>query len=597
MLFFVLQLCYIELSGIPRAPPHKAMLEISSTIRLGRYKITSKLADGPKAHLFEALDTLVGRPVLICMRPADPETAAQSDDLGERLRALVHPGVFRIQEHFYEKGSVFTVTEPVGSSENAISDAAGLKDIAAALDLIGGRFGFSDLLVIPETLRCDDRGQLRFAYFGPGVVLQARTAAALYFPLESIWGNLDLASQTAILKQFGDDAIYDLEKAPAFDSALYSLASSALAHIAGSPIAGPLERTIELLDGGADPIDAIASLGSMESFLASMMTLDRNGRQHSAISFAAAFPSVEMAAGTESQSVEPQLAEPEVIEETKVSVASETDELEDLDLLEIPSVADPVAAQRDEDLDPIPAEVAVVGAETAASSDVVHERRPVFEEREVKFVSKPEYLQFSDDLNSALEELDKQSRPESEPALELEKEPEIHVEPERSADPVVETYQHQTEVAFEPVVSERTDFKSQEPATAGSGVKIAIGAAAVLVLGLGGWGVMSLVSSGSNDQKPSIEATVSGASIPDQPQAAPTDAAIPADTTTGNDASTAENGVDPRNGAQPGSKVKPQVAEVKPNEKKPDPKADQKAEPKPAEKTKKKLTVDDLLNN
>lgn len=532
------------------------MLSTRSLLKNDRYRLDQLISAGPNAHLYKAFDNLLKQPIVILKNDA-PSITDRGPASGT-LFNLQHDGLMRIADHFYEGSSSFSVTEPLSDIADPKMRSAEalfgrLRVILLAISTL--RSEFPDILgleISPQTFFTTADRKLKLLLTYPAEVVKiADPVNSPYLPLEKVWDELDHINQKAIYRTYDERALAILESPADERSDLYSLGAVFYKLLTGTDPLSAFERSIDMLDTRVDPIVPPRKLNQEISaensdFVVRLLELRRERR----------FGSTEDAIF----SLPP---DPKAAQEFPADKVSD-----EVDVLEIPTFIESevkISA-------PAPSPAVFATSQASATED-------------------PETVRVGQTLKSSAFDVPAAKKPIF---IEMVTEPQTGITVEAVPEPVIEKTEplpipHSDEdiffaKAFQEVEPEAT-FRRKR-----SSAKLAIlAAAAVIVIAAGGWGVFTFNTSKTSVIEPptavmsespkASDASPQALSEPiPQPTAAAEIESVPPPETT------AKTTVGPTE-----TKPRPQIAETrsaKPQDKKP-------VEAKP----KKKLTVDDLIND
>lgn len=545
------------------------MLSTNTLLRDGRYRIGHAISSGQLGAIYTAEDQTTKQHVAVIVSTVSQADA--NDDRVEDLTGLQHDGLMRVSESFHENSYAYKVTEPIKELEifseteaapNETETANLFERLTSILQALGTlRVRFPKLRfieIMPENVIETADGKLKLLFVEmPGILFARNPPDSPYLPFERAWNDLDLISQRAFYRGFDDAALEMLESPPDERSDIYSLGAVFYKLLTGHSPLTSFERSFEMLTTKKDPLQPplsrnLAISAEQSQFVMKMLELKREDRFSS---FAEAISQM------------PGMSNPSEMHSSSQPAA----EIDDLGLLlEIP-------AQPSHD------HVPSVPNGHKATSPVLDELLAL-SSMEVT----PESAKYSEDLNSFVDQFYSQDR--------LQERLEEHFSVKETDE---ETQYSVTETALKNSHAETTpsfSLEAEEPTGNASFVKmIGLAVAGIVVVGAGGFGILSFMSSDKpekSDDRTTYQAPAA-ASLPEpQPQPAqPTADSQPADqsvTTPAEEPQVAETKTETPPGVV---KSRPQTAELK-SPKPTDPKPAPKAEAKP----KKKMTVDDLLN-
>ncbi|MGD9563374.1 MAG: protein kinase [Pyrinomonadaceae bacterium] len=254
-----------------------------SPLNEGRFSIENELIGAEDSIHFQACDIQNTEPVTILEVPArlpKVATVAQRDALAaafveqaKSIAAFKHRSVIAVRDYFTEGGRNYLVTDRIDLLDLAsvlvsqnrpfpVSDLANWAD--TILDGLTSLHNRPSPLIYrslrPENIILLADGNVTLlpsGMFGGDDRAPANTdgTPTPYSPLEQIWSGLDAASQKVIINKF--DAASERALMQGLDprSDIYSLGAT-LYHLAtGRVPAGAMERSIEVIEGNADPLD------------------------------------------------------------------------------------------------------------------------------------------------------------------------------------------------------------------------------------------------------------------------------------------------------------------------------------------------------
>jgi len=267
------------------------MLGTSQTLKQGRYQILSSFSQHASGALYEALDTVDNRPVMLresvgkfgkVATPGQIE-AFNAAFAGEAkvLADIKHDAVVTVHDHFSEIGRQYLVLEPVagrslakyleeGAEPPAVNDVLSwAEQLLSGLEYIH-RFS-------PPIIHCDIRPEnltltsdLKLKLLTTRVSSETRPNAGAkdptedpafcYKPLELLWPDLGQVTQRLILNSYDETAADVLLSPVDARSDLYSAAAALYHVLTGVAPWDALERASAVLDSKPDPLKRLADL-------------------------------------------------------------------------------------------------------------------------------------------------------------------------------------------------------------------------------------------------------------------------------------------------------------------------------------------------
>lgn len=580
------------------------MLTTNQNLQQDRYRIVNQLGQNGTGAAYEAFDNVAGASVLLkeihdnlgkVTTPAQLE--ARKINFAEKaklLTALKHDALLSVRDFFSEIDYHYLVTEfsqgsTLGELLEKNKKAFSLSEVSNWADSLLDALNYLHTMtpsvihgeVKPQNVRLSADGKVKLQVFNlvksaeeinAATANQTFDAAVLpYLPLEQIWQGLDAASKKVILTNYDDKSEKILEQPADARSDVFSLAATIYHLLTAHIPADALTRSIDILEGKADPLQSPSEINpsipqEVSDVLLKALEIKRENRFSSAVIMRqvlrTAFVRIK-----EREATNP--AKPARVEEDAV--------------LEIPVVQPkPVAAPP-----PVAApKISEMESEQARQLDLIKQQLREAEER------RREAEQRAAEAEKRLFEAEKQHT-SFEPVKPFAAE---------SAAEFTQPAQNDFADEAKPFATENDAsthefsgiFAEPEAPEGGSFKKLAAAAVALIVLGGGGFGIWKMTQSQSPEPTQTISTTSAAIPAPTaEPSttetAPPTSEQATVDSTTSTDSTEAVNpAASNPNRQQPkpvAATPTPQTAQVKKPEK----------TPKPAEQ--KKVTLDDLLKD
>jgi serine/threonine protein kinase len=248
----------------------------------GRYSIEQEFPYVENCFLFQAYDTQNETPVTIVEVPVRlPKVAttaqreAMSASFAEQAKVLTafkHKSVVAVRSYFTEAGRNYLVTDRVDGVDLAsvladqkqpftVTQMAGWADtVLDALNLMhNSRPALIYRNLRPENIMLRSDGNVDLVASGmiccgDQGAANAGSSPLAYSPLEQIWSGLDAASQKVIISKYDEASERILKQGLDAKSDLYSLGATLYHLVSGHVPVDALERSIEMIEGNADPL-------------------------------------------------------------------------------------------------------------------------------------------------------------------------------------------------------------------------------------------------------------------------------------------------------------------------------------------------------
>lgn len=265
------------------------MPAIAELLQEGRYRIDQ--ADEPHGSnsVFLAYDTVSETNVVvkeIVVRLNKVTTLSQQEatkaafqNKATTLTEIRHDSLLKVRDFFSEVGRQFLVLESVDGDDFhtlleknerpfALADVVSWAD--QLLDGLNYLHNLKPALIHksidPKNIKLTLDGKVKLFSHGVSDESGGSLAASLtdsnettrlnYSPLELIWESLDAASQKVIVNSYDDRSERLLKESPDARSDIYALGATLYCLMTGKVPVDPLERSIELLEGNEDPLEA-----------------------------------------------------------------------------------------------------------------------------------------------------------------------------------------------------------------------------------------------------------------------------------------------------------------------------------------------------
>jgi serine/threonine protein kinase len=297
------------------------MLTTEQILQQGRYRIVNQLGQNGIGTGYEAFDTVSNTNVLLkeirdnlgkVTTPAQLEARKMNfAKKAKVLKEIRHDSLLLIKDFFSEIDHHYLVTEffdggDLGALLEKNNKPFALSDVANWADNLLDALNYLHTLtppmihgeVKPQNIKSASGGKVKLSIFNlvrsaeeisAATANQTFDAAVLpYLPLEKIWEGLDAASKKVILTNYDDKSEKVLEQPADARSDVYALAAT-LYHLLTARIpADALTRSIDILEGKADPLQSPSELNSsvpreISEVLMKAMEIKREDRFSSAV--------------------------------------------------------------------------------------------------------------------------------------------------------------------------------------------------------------------------------------------------------------------------------------------------------------------------
>jgi serine/threonine protein kinase len=263
----------------------------TNEILQGRYRIVAQMGQNGTGPVYQAYDENLQADVVlreIFVKLNKVTTPAQMESIrsaftGEAkiLAGITHEAFVRVRDHFsdvdrhylvleavdgeylsemLEKGSTFSVPDVVRWADHLLD---GLNHLHTKVpQLIHGD-------IKPQNIKLTSAGEIKLLALGvardlnkgSSITDQPFDATALhYLPLEQIWGNLDLASQKVIASSYDEASEEQLMQPHDARADIFALGATLYHLLTGQRPLDSLERSIDILEGKADPLQTPTKL-------------------------------------------------------------------------------------------------------------------------------------------------------------------------------------------------------------------------------------------------------------------------------------------------------------------------------------------------
>ena len=283
------------------------MLPVNELLQEGRYRVIRHLGQNDIGSVFEGLDNIFEKKITISQYAFNGRTNPADEE--KILKGIKHETFLAVSDCFAEPNGWFIVMEA--------ADSAALSDLLKNEDR---EFSFSDVMnwaeqildglgylhlhlppvvygdIKPKNIFLTSEGKIKML---TSAILKTRCSANKtvgkpstdnlnYSPLEQIWENLDSASQKVIAAGYDETAERILCQPVDTRCDIYSLGVLLYQFLTNEFPKNALERSIEILEGNADPLIAPDALNAeippeVSEIILKSLEIRRENRFHSAV--------------------------------------------------------------------------------------------------------------------------------------------------------------------------------------------------------------------------------------------------------------------------------------------------------------------------
>ncbi len=248
----------------------------------GRYNIEQEFSGPENCSRFHAFDTANETAVTVVevpLRLPKVATATQREALSaaleqeaEVLKSFAHNTLLPVHDHFSEAGRHYLVTDIVDgidlnsilvdqkrpfSFEEAAHWADDLLDALHSMHISRPPYFFKAMR--PENIILNAEKCVKIVTYAAATSVdpdsvQASDNTVAYLPLEQLWSGLDAASQKVIIGKYDDSSERILKQDFDARSDIYSVGATLYHLVTAHRPVDALERSIEMIEGNADPL-------------------------------------------------------------------------------------------------------------------------------------------------------------------------------------------------------------------------------------------------------------------------------------------------------------------------------------------------------
>ncbi|MEO8574265.1 MAG: protein kinase, partial [Pyrinomonadaceae bacterium] len=295
----------------------KNMPATNELLQEGRYRINQPSTPNGEEKIFEAYDTVRNTNVMVREIPVKLNkvaTVSQRESLkvafanqAKALTEIEHESLLHIHDYFSEIDRQYLVTEPVegdnlgkllasGQRRFSVTEVTGWADelLDALHYLHSRRPSIIHRNINPSNVTLHPSGKIKLIGVGVETGSDSEFAGSgdsdklHYSPMEQIWPGLDSASQKAITNNYDDRSERILGQPLDERSDIYSLGATLYFLMTGVEPVDPIERSIEMLDGKMDPLREPTKVDSkihpeISDVLMKALEIKRENRYDSAV--------------------------------------------------------------------------------------------------------------------------------------------------------------------------------------------------------------------------------------------------------------------------------------------------------------------------